>query len=344
MKTDQARLAGAASDETPAAVSPALTRPAPRARSLLTANGVWAALVVLALILATASASFRAMANIQNILNQNAVIGIVACGMLVMMISGGFDLSVGAVGAAASVAAAWISVSTGSLTLGMLAAVAVGLTVGLVNGLIITLAGINPFITTFAMASVISGILFVLTSAQSQTANAAWLATIAFKTVAGVPLAFLVFLFVALLTHLLLTRTKWGHWLYSIGANANASYLSGVPVSATRIAAFIFGGLTAALASLLLLGQTNIGQPTAAADWPLNAIAICIIGGTALSGGVGRVGHTVAATLLLGVVANGLNQLAVSPYWQPAVTGLIILIAVGVEAFTRRRGGERLAA
>lgn len=340
MKTERAQMRRTTTDDGAfGSTSNTFPSVARRVTSVLISNGVWAALGTLVVVLSVFSESFRTFGNLQNILTQNAVIGIVACGMLVMMISGGFDLSVGAVGAAASVGAAYISSSTGNLPLGILSALTVGLIVGVGNGLIITRGGINPFITTFAMASVVSGILFVLTDAKSQTAQADWLSNIAFSYVANVPLAFMAFLVVAIVTHLLLTRTKWGHWLYSVGANASASYLSGVPVAATRVAAFAFGGITAALGALLLLGQTNIGQPTAAADWPLNAIAICIIGGTSLSGGIGRVGHTVAATLLLGVVANGLNQLAVSPYWQPAVTGFIILIAVGVEGFIRRRGG-----
>lgn len=298
--------------------------------------GVWIALAVLVIVLCVLSDSFRTTANLQNILAQNAIIGVVACGMLVMMVSGGFDLSVGATGAAAGAAAAHFSTGSLGLAGAIIAALAIGLAVGSINGLLIAKGGINPFITTFAMASVVSGILFVVTSAQSQSGSSGWLGELAFSKTFELPTVFIVFLGFALLTHLILSRTKLGHWIYSTGGNAEASYLSGVPIGATRISAFVFGGLAAGAAALLLFGQTNIGQPTAAADWPLNAIAICIIGGTSLEGGVGRVSDVVAATLLLGVVANGLNQLAVSPYWQPTVTGLIILGAVAFDGISRR--------
>jgi ribose/xylose/arabinose/galactoside ABC-type transport system permease subunit len=101
--------------------------------------------------------------------------------------------------------------------------------------------------------------------------------------------------------------------------------------------AFIVGGLFAAAGGLVLLGQTTIGQPSAAADWPLQAIAICVVAGIALTGGIGRAPDVLAATLLLGVIANGLNQLSVSPYWQPTVTGLVILVAVTLNRYNRVR-------
>lgn len=297
---------------------------------------LWIALVALVAVLCIVSDSFRSVENLRNILSQQAIIGIVACGMLAMMVSGGFDLSVGAVGAAASVLAAYCSDHIG-LGAGIGAAALLGLLMGSVNGVVITRGNINPFIATFAVASVISGVLFVITKGESVIGEAGWLNKLAFDNVFGIPEVFLVFIGFALITHLVLTRSKWGHWLFSVGASANASYLSGVPLRATQVGAFTFGGLAAGLAGVLLFGQTAIGQPSAASSWPLDAIAICIIGGTSLSGGEGRVADVVVATLLLGVVSNGLNQLGVSPYWQPAVTGLIILAAAFVSGFGKGR-------
>jgi ribose/xylose/arabinose/galactoside ABC-type transport system permease subunit len=146
---------------------------------------------------------------------------------------------------------------------------------------------------------------------------------------------------IAGLTWVLMKRTKWGHYVYSLGGNREASFLSGVPVVSVQVVAFFFGGLMAAMGGLLLLGQSGIGQPSSAADWPLTAIAICVIGGVPLSGGEGRVQDTIAAALLLGVVYNGLNLLNVSPYVQPAVTGGVILVAVAGDQISRRRSVSR---
>jgi ribose/xylose/arabinose/galactoside ABC-type transport system permease subunit len=302
--------------------------------------GIWAALILVVLILLVASPSFRASSNLTNILQQNSLIGIVACGMFVMMVSGGFDLSVGAVGATVSVAAAQVS-SHAALPVAILAGLALGAVIGLLNGILIARGRINPFMTTFAMASLVTGVLFVATSASPVTGNAGFLSTLSlFGKVAGIPDAFVLYLVVAAITWFLMRRTKWGHYVYSLGGNREASFLSGVPVVAAQTMAFCFGGFMAAIGGLLLLGESSIGQPSSATDWPLTAIAVCVIGGVALSGGEGRVQDTIAAALLLGVIYDGLNLLNVSPYVQPTVTGGVILIAVAADQYTRRRSAS----
>jgi ribose/xylose/arabinose/galactoside ABC-type transport system permease subunit len=308
-----------------------------RRRPNLWRYGIWVALVVVVLVLFAISPSFRTSSNLTNVLQQNALIGIVACGMFVMMVSGGFDLSVGAVGATVSVAAAQVSAHA-ALPIAIVAGLALGACIGLLNGALIAKGRINPFMTTFAMASLVSGVLFVATSASPVVGNVGWLTTISlFGKIAGIPDSFIVYIAVAALTWLLMRHTKWGHYVYSLGGNREASFLSGVPVVSAQTMAFCFGGAMAALGGLLLLGQSGIGQPDSASDWPLTAIAICVIGGVPLSGGEGRVQDTIAAALLLGVVYNGLNLLNVSPYVQPAVTGAVILVAVAGDQVSRRR-------
>jgi ribose/xylose/arabinose/galactoside ABC-type transport system permease subunit len=296
--------------------------------------GLWAVLILVVAAFMIASPTFRQPINLENILEQNSIIGIVACGMIVMMITGGFDLSVGAVGATAAVAGAVVSTVWGeaaAIVVGLL----VGLAVGLVNGLLISRVKINPFITTFAMASVVLGLLYVATSANSTVGKTPVLIYLASANWGGIPVAFVVFIICLAIVWVLLTRTRFGHYVYSVGGNAEASHLSGVPVQRIQLLAFVIGGLFAAAGGLLLLGQTTIGQPSAATDWPLNSIAICVVAGVALTGGIGRAPDVLAATLLLGVIANGLNQLSVSPYWQPAVTGAVILVAVILDQYNR---------
>jgi ribose/xylose/arabinose/galactoside ABC-type transport system permease subunit len=271
------------------------------------------------------------------------MLGIVACGMVVMMVSGGFDLSVGAIGASVAVAGAYFS-DHGGVPAAIAIGLVVGLAIGLVNGVLIARGRINAFVTTFAMASIVTGGLFVVTAASPVNANAGWLTTLALLGhVAGIPDAFVLYILVAGITWLLMNRTKWGHYLYCVGGNREASFLSGVPVVSTQVMAFVFGGCAAAIGGLLLLGQSDIGQPSSATDWPLTAIAICVIAGVPLSGGEGRVQNTIAATLLLGVVYNGLNLLNVSVYVQPTVTGAVILISVAWDQLGRRQRSPRTA-
>jgi ribose/xylose/arabinose/galactoside ABC-type transport system permease subunit len=220
----------------------------------------------------------------------------------------------------------------------IIAGLALGAFVGLLNGLLIAKGRINAFMTTFAMASLVTGVLFVATSAAPVPGHPGFLSKLAlFGKVAGIPEAFVLYLLVAALTWVLMRRTKWGQYVYSVGGNREASFLSGVPVVSAQTAAFCFGGAMAGVGGLLLLGESGIGQPASATDWPLTAIAICVIGGVALSGGEGRIQDTIAAALLLGVLYDGLNLLNVSPYVQPAVTGAVILLAVAGDQFSRRR-------
>jgi ribose/xylose/arabinose/galactoside ABC-type transport system permease subunit len=298
--------------------------------------GLWAVLVIVTVAFMLWSPTFRQTYNLENILEQNSIIGVVACGMVIMMIAGGFDLSVGAVGATASVLGAAVAAHHGTF-LAIIAGLAVGAVVGAANGFLVARVKVNAFIATFAMASIVSGLLYVATSAQSEQGTSAFLSAVAGNRWGGIPIVFLVFVLFLAVVWLIMTRTRYGHYVYSVGGNAEASHLSGVPVQRIQMFAFIIGGIFAGAAGLLLTGQTGIGQPSAAADWPLEAIAICVVAGVALTGGVGRVPDVLAATLILGVIADGLNQLNVSPYWQPTVTGLVIIVAVALDRYNRAR-------
>lgn len=312
-----------------------VTRNSDRMSALLRRFGLWAVLVLMTVIFMVASPTFRQVGNLENILEQNAIIGVVACGMVIMMIAGGFDLSVGAVGATASVVGA--AVAAHGAFLAIVAGLSVGVVVGAVNGFLVARVKVNAFIATFAMASIVSGLLYVTTSAQSKQGDTAFLMAVASNRWGGIPIVFLVFAVFLASVWMILTRTRYGHYVYSVGGNAEASHLSGVPVRRVQVFAFTVGGTFAAVAGLLLTGQTGIGQPSAAADWPLEAIAICVVAGVALTGGVGQAPDVLAATLALGVIADGLNQLNVSPYWQPTVTGLVILVAVALDRHNRLR-------
>ncbi len=295
--------------------------------------GIFAVLVV---VLAIVSPTFREPANLINVLQQNSIIGIVACGMLLMIVVGGFDLSVGAVGAAASCVAAAVFISVGTIP-GVLAALTVGAGVGLLNGFLIAKVGINPFVTTLGTQVLVTGLLFIATNAAPIYGVPEGFTFIGLGRIGPVPVAFIVFSGVVAATFVILHFTRFGHYIYAVGGNRDASRLAGIDVDRVTIAVYAFGGLFASIAGLVLLGQTNIGQPASASSWPLSAIAAVVVGGVPLTGGVGGVGGAVLGTLLLGTVANALNLLSVSPYWQPAITGLVILVAVGLDSYQRKR-------
>jgi ribose/xylose/arabinose/galactoside ABC-type transport system permease subunit len=298
--------------------------------------GIFIVFLVLVAFLLIASPTFRQPENLWNILQQNSIIGVVACGMLVMMIAGGFDLSVGSVGAASAMMAAFVFVQ-GSIALGVVAALLTGIAVGTMNGLLIAKAGINPFVATLGTQVLVQGLVFIASNAAPIYGLPDSFTVVGLGHIGPVPVASIIFAAVAIAIWMTLRFTKFGHYIYGVGGNKEACRLAGVPVDKVLIGAFVIGGLCASIGGLILLGQTAIGSPSAGVTWPLSAIAAVVVGGTPLSGGIGTVQGTVVGTLLLGVMANGLNLFGVSPYWQPAITGLVILAAVGIDTYQRSK-------
>jgi ribose transport system permease protein/putative xylitol transport system permease protein len=328
----------------PAVLAEAAAPPIPGRRrmtrtELLSRYGMAAIFAILVVVLVVANESFRNPQNLINILQQNSIIGIVACGMLLMIVVGGFDLSVGAVGAMSGVVAAVVIINVGILP-GVIVALLCGLGVGLLNGTLIAKIGINPFVATLGTQVLIYGLLFVATDARPVYGMPAGFTWLGLGKIGPVPVAVVVFAIVLVITWIVLRRTTFGQHIYAVGGGRDASWLAGVNVDRVTVATYGIGSLFAALAGLVLLGQTNIGQPATAEAWPLAAIAAVVVGGVPLTGGVGGVGAALLGTLLLGVVANGLNLFSVSPFWQPAITGLVILVAVGLDSYQRKRAGS----
>lgn len=292
-------------------------------------------------VMAVASPTFRDPQNLANVLQQNSIIGIVSCGMVVMIISGGFDLSVGAVGASAAVAGAAVFINLSSLPFGpfpaIVAAIAVATLCGLVNGLLIGKVGINPFVATLGTQTAIRGVLLIVTDGKPIYGVPSYFNWIGFGKLGPIPFAVIMWAAMILLTMFVLRSSRFGHYVYAVGGNKNAARLAGINVDRTYIGVYVFGGFAAGVAGVLALGTTLVAQPTAADTWPLTAIAAVVVGGVPLTGGSGGVWAAVLGTLLLGTVSNALNLLGVSPFWSPVVTGLVILTAVGLDSFQRKR-------
>lgn len=302
-------------------------------------HGISIVFVILVIIFAATNQDFRDVDNLRNVAQQSSLIGIVSCGMLLIIIAGAFDLSVGAIGAGSSVAAAALMLNQPP-AIGVLAGLGVGLAVGLLNGLLITKINITPFVATLGTSVLVTGFVFAPTDAKPISGIPNGFIDLGLGRWAGIPFPFLVFAGVALITWFILKWTRMGHYVYAVGSNVESSRLAGVPVDRVRIFTFVMGGLFAGLAGVVLLSQTGIGQPSGAADWALTAIAAVVVGGAPLRGGYGGIHSAIVGTLLLGVLANALNLYGVSPYWQPAVTGVVILSAVGLDSYQRKiRGG-----
>ncbi len=328
----------------PAARAEPVSAPAADFRDLVRRFGMLVVFLALFLLFAATSPAFRSSANLVNLLQQNATFGIVACGMLVMIVTGGFDLSVGAVAAMSSVVAAYLitHLPVAAIPLGVLGALAAGALAGFLNGTLIAMLGINPFVATLGSQILIRGLLYIATDARPVYGMPEEFTVVGIGEVGPFPVATSIFALVALATFLVLRFTQFGHYLYAVGGNEEASGLAGINVARVKVLAYVAGGVLAALGGLVLLGQTNIGQPAGAEQWPLTVIAIVVVGGTPLSGGIGGIMSVILGTFILGMVGNALNLYNASPYWQPAITGVILLTSVGLERYTARleqRGG-----
>jgi ribose/xylose/arabinose/galactoside ABC-type transport system permease subunit len=297
--------------------------------------GIAVVFVALIVTMVLASPQFRTQGNFLNLLQQNAIIGILACAMTFAIILGGFDLSVGANAAMSSVVAARLMIEF-NIPVGIAGAILAGLFVGLVNGVLIAYVGVNPFVSTLGTMTVVRGLVYVYTNATPLFGVDFSFTRVGLGRSFGVPNPFWIFLVVAIFLYILLSQTRFGHYIYAIGGNALAAREMGINVRRTRLLVYSLIGICAAISGVILVGQTATGQPAGALNYELTAIAAVIVGGATLSGGYGNLLSTIVGVYLLGVVSNALNLFGVSPFWQPVATGSILIVAVAIDSAAAR--------
>ncbi len=291
---------------------------------------------------------FLAPDNIANIVRAVSETGIIAIGMTFVIITAGIDLSVGAVLGLASVVAASMMISGQGLFVTLLAVLSMGAAFGWVQGAISSRFRLEPFIVTLAglqaargLALVISGNQYINISYGDGPGLAPPIFAILGERLFGniVPVATLVFVVFAIVATLVLTTTRFGRYVYAVGGNEKAARISGVPVSAIKIAVYAITGFASALAGIVHAGQFNFGSANDGTGYELTAIAAVVIGGTSLFGGSGSMVGTVAGTIMLGALANILQLNNISPAMQLLATAAIIVLAAMLQSLVRRREG-----
>jgi ribose transport system permease protein len=292
--------------------------------------------VILCVILAIATPHFLTVSNLLNVLEQTALNAIVAVGMTFVIISGGIDLSVGSVLAFAGIGLALALQSGAPVPLAIALALAMGVSCGLVNGLLITLGRLPPFIATLGMMSVARGAALMLAEGRPISGFSQDFRALATERVLGIPAPVVITIVIYAVAHFVLTRTVFGRTTYAIGGNEEAARLSGVRVQFHKTAVYGVAGLTSAAAAIVLTARLNSAQPTAGTMYELDAIAATVIGGTSLLGGEGSQTGTLIGALIMGVLRNGLNLLNVSSFFQQVVIGLVIIGAVLVDMGLKR--------
>lgn len=270
--------------------------------------------------------------NAQNLLAQSSVVGALALGQLLVIVTGGIDLSQGSTLALATVVGAKLAESGSSTMLVLVAMLAAGAGVGLINGLILVKGRIGqPFIVTLGMLSVVSGAAFLLSDGGAITGMPTAVQTAGSGFLGGIPVPALVVLGVGSLAFVLTHRLKWGSWLYGIGGDPEAARRVGIPVDRMLVSVYVLSGVAAAVGGIIVAGRTNSGFPTAGQLTELDAISAVIIGGASFFGGRGGIWNALVGALILGSIRNGLNLLGVSAYWQLVAIGAILIAAVGLD-------------
>jgi ribose transport system permease protein len=296
--------------------------------------GFMVAFVVLVLIAASASDVFFTPRNISNLFRQIVTNGLVSLGMLVTILTGGIDLSVGSIVALAGILAAGLTDQIG-LPLAVLVALGAGVLAGSVNGFIIARFKLAPFIVTLATMSAIRGAVYVYSEIPQVPENPTFRALLGGGFIGPVPVPAIIMLVFYVLVRLFLNRTIPGRAIVAIGGNEEAVRLAGINVGRNIWLAYAMSGFFSALAGVLVASRLGIAQPSVGSGYELDAIAACVIGGATLGGGSGGVIGTFAGVLTLGLIDNLLNLFGVQTYYQQIVKGLIIVLAV----LARRRQG-----
>ena len=315
------------------------------------------ALIAIIIVFSVLSPNYFTVSNFLIMASHVAIYGILAIGMLLVILNGGIDLSVGSILALCGVVAGALmqGVTLQSLSVILYLPVwavvivtcALGALIGGVNGILIAWFRVPAFVTTLGVMYVARGIALLMTngltynnlSGSPDLGNTGfnWLG---FNRLAGVPIGVVVLAVLAVLTGLMLSRSAFGRWLYASGGNENAADLSGVPVKRVQITVYTVSGIMSAIAGLVLSSQLTSAGPTAGTSYELTAIAAVVIGGAALTGGRGTIRGTMLGAFVIGFLSDGLVIIGVSSYWQTVFTGAVIVFAVLMN--TIQYGARRL--
>jgi ribose transport system permease protein len=278
---------------------------------------------------------FLTQDNLINILSAVAVLGILSCPATMLLISGQFDLSVASGVALTSCVLGYGIAQGGSELLYVLAAIGVGLGIGVANGFLVTVVGINSIITTLGMLAVLRGLAQLRTDGQSIGFEGFSELGLG-RPLFDVPWSVFIFLGVVVLSVFLMRFTTYGRSLYAIGANPVAARLAGIRVGRVILLAFVLSGLAIAVAGLIVASETGQASGNAALGLELSVVTAVILGGASLAGGRGTILGTILGVLILGVITNGLTLLSVSTFWQDITRGSLLIVAVGVDQLRLR--------
>lgn len=296
------------------------------------------ATVLEAAVFATIAPGFFSFANAVNILLSVAVTGILAVGMTAVIITAGIDLSVGSVVALTGVTGA-MAATHGFMpaTMALVVAVLVGTLTGVVNGTLTAYLDVPAFVSTLAMLTIARGLAFIVSGGRSIGNLPATFGALGRSVILGIPAPVLVMAAVMLVGAFVLRRTVFGRHIYAIGGNTEAAWLAGVNTKRVIWWVYVLNGALAGIGGLTLASRLGAGVPNSGEQYELDVIAAVVVGGASLFGGRGTIAGTLWGTVFIGVLTNGLNLANVDPYVQKIALGVVIVLAVVGDEFSRRR-------
>jgi ribose transport system permease protein len=296
------------------------------------------ALIVVFVFLSIASPVFLTADNLFNIGVQTSYTAVIAIGITLVIITAGIDLSVGSVAALSGVVGVVLMANAGvPVVPAILGGILVGAACGLVNGLLVSVAGLNPFIATLGMLSVARGLVYIPTNAKSVFGAPDSFRLLGQGVIGSIPIPIIVVAAVAVVGYFVLSRTKLGRYAYAMGSNREAARLSGIPIRRYLTAVYVISGALAGFGGMIAASQVASGQPNFGIGLELDAIAAAVIGGASLFGGQGTVVGTLIGAFLIALIRNGSVLLDVNIYYQQVIIGVVIWIAVLWDQYRRRR-------
>lgn len=296
------------------------------------------ALIVVFVVLSIASPEFLTADNLFNVGSQTAVVAVIAVGMTLVIITAGIDLSVGSVAALSGVAGAILMVSYGlPVPVGILGGLLVGAACGLVNGLLVAFAGLNPFIATLGMLSVARGLVYISTGAVAVFGAPEAFRLLGQGVLGPIPIPIIVVVIVAIAGYIVLSRTRLGRYAYAMGSNLEATRLSGIPIRRYLTSVYVISGALAGLGGMIAASRVNSGQPNFGIGLELDVIAAAVIGGASLFGGQGTILGTLIGAFLIALIRNGSVLLNINTFYQDVIIGVVIWLAVFWDQYRRRK-------
>jgi ribose transport system permease protein len=298
--------------------------------------GVAVMLALLIGIFGSIAPGFLSLANISNVLLQSTILIMLALPMTLIIMTEGLDLSMGAVVTLTSLMVAIVSLATGSMLLGLAAAIVVGMTFGALNGWLVAMAGIPPFVATLGTLGMAQGLCLIVSDGQSVVGIPRSVRDIYAATLAGLPVPVLVALLAYAAFHVLLYHTRFGTYIFALGGNREALQYAGRSPARWLIGVYTIGGLMAGIAGLLMTARMNAGHPTAGLGLEFDAIAAVAVGGTSFERGNGWLFGTLLGVMAVGVLRNGLNLLALPSSLQVASVGFLVIVALFLDGLRSR--------